>query len=947
MLALALAIIFSGCAKEPEKLPDDFIQIPTLETEQFHFYPQNETRLIKGQKFDFYLNVTPVARMGFTKRAGELMFGDKNVMIDLYPDEFHANALSGVVRGLSIDTIGEVPFEIRVEGGRIFQGKWKILNFKPENALVKNIIIAIDDGAGAGLKAAARLAKGVEKLESEKLPVSGILTPVASGTWAADSAAVASAMSSGQAPRNGQMGVFPDHTEKDPLDNPSIQIIPEMLAEFTGRALGLVTTTRVTDATMAAWASHTSDRNYLRSIAESYVTAAEKYNLKVIMGGDAVNFKPDRNRNLDDLSYKLRTMGFVEINNRQQLQKELQNPPERILGLFADSHMSPQIERMDLAPDTSNNIGLEQPQLTEMVRLALAALEKNQAGFVLIVESGLIEKMLQLHDGHRAMYDELEFDNVVKMLRQYVEGRNDTLLITTAGHEVGGVAAVGTTDPVNLGRPEYLSLTKSVSYKDANQDGYPDAAAPAEHFAFDFAARVDRFENWSVLSKIIPPAINAADGIIANPRRQLRFSKVIYGNLPTGKDGGEKHVLAPPVATDVTINSIGEGADFFSGRMYTSDIFYRILDLTMGLEGYEDKTPALKSGSRATNIILMTAGGAGSGLPALARAAIKGDLAADGLPVQGRISVSSKGQVITNHSTALKTLYCGQKDLSGKTDTCMGLGPELKKRGGYVWGYIGPRDVRGAAMELAGLDGSRPDEGLGLVFSHTFKQERELPLKEDPVSQPATLGDEVTAGLAALESEKHFMLLVEYEGLVPFLREYDSERVINQMLDFNTGVKAALNYINKVNGDDNPDNDTLLVVTSDSDIAGPHGIGVTRAIHKLPHLRDDIIAVTGSPSYKDNNANGFPDEWDTPNRVVIGWTSRTRFKDDRLPNPSFEPAKKRDINGILISENIWSPQAENILADVPITAAGPGAELFSGLVPAANLSGMITEALGL
>ena len=123
VILILLSAVFHGCAKEVEKLPDDFIQIPTLETEQFHFYPQNEARLIKGQKFDFYLNVTPKARMGFTKRAGELMFGEQNVLIDLYLDEYHGNTLAGIVRGISMDKAGEIPFEIRVEGGRIFQGK--------------------------------------------------------------------------------------------------------------------------------------------------------------------------------------------------------------------------------------------------------------------------------------------------------------------------------------------------------------------------------------------------------------------------------------------------------------------------------------------------------------------------------------------------------------------------------------------------------------------------------------------------------------------------------------------------------------------------------------------------------------------------------------------------------------------------------------------------------
>ena len=77
----------------------------------------------------------------------------------------------------------------------------------------------------------------------------------------------------------------------------------------------------------------------------------------------------------------------------------------------------------------------EQPDLTEQVAAALEVLSRNQAGFFLMVESGLIDKYTHLLDMERAVYDTIMLDNAVRLARDWAAARgDDTLILVLADH---------------------------------------------------------------------------------------------------------------------------------------------------------------------------------------------------------------------------------------------------------------------------------------------------------------------------------------------------------------------------------------------------------------------------------------------------------------------------------------------------------------------------------
>src|SRR5207248_9137578 len=90
----------------------------------------------------------------------------------------------------------------------------------------------------------------------------------------------------------------------------------------------------------------------------------------------------------------------------------------KLLGLFTLGNMDGVLDRKFLKGGTVRKYP-EQPDLTEQVDAALKVLSKNQNGFVLMVESGLIDKFTHLLDMERAVYDTIMLDNAVRLARDW------------------------------------------------------------------------------------------------------------------------------------------------------------------------------------------------------------------------------------------------------------------------------------------------------------------------------------------------------------------------------------------------------------------------------------------------------------------------------------------------------------------------------------------------
>ena len=156
-------------------------------------------------------------------------------------------------------------------------GNFEIVPLVPGAQKVKNIIILLGDGMGAAQRTAARIVAGgyaqgkvITPLAMDTFPVTGMVKTASLNSVVTDSAPGMTAYVSGNKNNNNEEGVFPDDTT-DTFDNPRIEYLSEYLHRTQGKALGLVTTADVFDATPAGNAVHTSSRGAGTGIVDQYL----------------------------------------------------------------------------------------------------------------------------------------------------------------------------------------------------------------------------------------------------------------------------------------------------------------------------------------------------------------------------------------------------------------------------------------------------------------------------------------------------------------------------------------------------------------------------------------------------------------------------------------------------------------------------------------------------
>jgi alkaline phosphatase len=276
---------------------------------------------------------------------------------------------------------------------------------------VKNVIFLIGDGMGPNQMLLSAYLEGRE-LYMMQLPYTGYAITYSADSNVTDSAAAGTALASGYKTNNGFIGMLPE--------GEVVPTIAEVLAE-QGYKTGVIATSRITHATPAAYYGHSNDRDAEQVLAEQLVNS----NLTVALGGGWNYFDPTRRADRKDLISVAKGNGFDYITTKQEL---MAYSGEKVLGLFASSHMNSVTERTPA-----------EPLLPEMTAKAIEILSKDDAPFFLMVEGSQIDWEGHDNDVFGIWKETVEFDEAVKVALDFAKENPDTLVVVTADHETGGL----------------------------------------------------------------------------------------------------------------------------------------------------------------------------------------------------------------------------------------------------------------------------------------------------------------------------------------------------------------------------------------------------------------------------------------------------------------------------------------------------------------------------
>ncbi len=302
----------------------------------------------------------------------------------------------------------------------------------PREGAARNLILYWGDGnSEVAMRAASLLEYGQEGMLHADGPVDrGSMTTHSADSSVTDSAASATAAATGQKTNNGRVGTSPTGERLTNIFE---------LAKESGMAIGIVSTSFITDASPAAFAAHVARRGQLSDIAQQILELSPQ----VVLGGGEEAFLPTEQvgghpapgirtdgRNLID---EATSAGYRYVSSEDELAALDCATVDRVLGLFGDQELYTDLYVED-------DEAAAAPSLEEMAECAIASLSRDPDGYFLMVEEEGIDSFGHDNDAESMLEAVLGFDEAVGDGLDLARQRTDTLTIVASDHETGGMA---------------------------------------------------------------------------------------------------------------------------------------------------------------------------------------------------------------------------------------------------------------------------------------------------------------------------------------------------------------------------------------------------------------------------------------------------------------------------------------------------------------------------
>ena len=404
-------------------------------------------------------------------------------------------------------------------------------------SLPRNVVLLIADGFGPASAALGRAATGAP-LALDGVLVGSVETSATDGR-VTDSAASATAYACGTKTYAGAIAV-------DTTGAPCRTLLEA--AGARGMATGLVATSRITDATPAAFAAHVADRDGEDEIARQLAVSG----IDLLVGGGARLFAgPD---DAAPLAGAMAADGRAVALDRAGYDALGALPAA---ALLAPSNLAYEIDRG----------GTDQPSLAEMTEkaLGLLAAEAGGRGFVLVVEGSRIDDAAHRNDPAALLGDVLAYDRAVAAALAWAARDGTTLVVSTADHEAGGLT-LGRED---MNRWDPAPLLRATASFEAMAARIGAGGDPAEVIrqALGYEALPEG------AAEVFRDAVAARDpGALLPLLESLASEPAGIGWTTKGH-----------TAVDVGLYAWGPGADRFRGAM-ANDAVGRALFAALGLE---------------------------------------------------------------------------------------------------------------------------------------------------------------------------------------------------------------------------------------------------------------------------------------------------------------------------------------------------------------------------
>ena len=561
--------------------------VPGVQAADVRILPVDTAKFVAGAKFDFDVEVSNAKDLKnvditINGQNANQFFGQK-----LVAKELGNGVVSYRVNQVDFPKTGNYTVRVSAtdaDGTNAADARYKVVQEKAQKP-AKNVILFIGDGMSLQAREMARIiSKGLtngkynDLLAMEKMPHNALITTSGYDSLTTDSANSASAYATGHKSVVNALGVYEDST-KDPMDDPRVENVAEILKRTRGMSIGVITQAESTDATPAAMIGHTRRRANQDLLASQYLE--DYHRPDVIMGGGSSRYIPQtekgsKRHDNENVIQEFKDKGYTFVTTSKEMMAADSNKP--LLGLFHPSTMNVYIDREMLKNPEVLGKYTDQPNLINMTKKSLDILSKNPKGFFAMIEGASIDKQLHAMDWQRATYDTIEFDKAIEYAQKWNKEHGDNTLIIVVADHAHGASITGTYHEHDgkKGIEAVRTYADSIfpTFKDADHDGFPDNPDPDVTLAVQYANHPEYYENYHFQQKPTLPTISQT---VTKQEAQAAGDKtgdpmeLVPANIPD-TIGDETHA-----ADDVPLNAEGPGSEYFNGVMDNTEVFFGIM----------------------------------------------------------------------------------------------------------------------------------------------------------------------------------------------------------------------------------------------------------------------------------------------------------------------------------------------------------------------------------
>jgi alkaline phosphatase len=323
-------------------------------------------------------------------------------------------------------------------------------NMTSEGPKTGSVIFIHPDGSGAGMWGAMRLLKsGPDGFTNwDEMEAMGLYRSHQTNSTNSSSHAGATVHAFGKKVPYDTYGIHPDRPITS-LSGKTYSIMAE--AKEAGMATALVNSGHLCEPGTGVFVANSAERYNFDTIAEQIIHSGTDI---IFSGGEVMllpegvmgrHNKPGIRKDGRNLIEEAMQLGYTVVYNRKEMM-DLPPQTEKILGVFAAEHTFNDVSEEELKEKGLPNFNKDAPSVAEMTRVALTLLEAKGKQFLLVVEEEASDNFSNSNNASGALEALQRADDAIGIAMGYIAKNPNTLLVTAADSDAGGMQVVNIRD---------------------------------------------------------------------------------------------------------------------------------------------------------------------------------------------------------------------------------------------------------------------------------------------------------------------------------------------------------------------------------------------------------------------------------------------------------------------------------------------------------------------